>query len=91
MLLKIASGLRGIVLESHAIEYAQYAYLSTQAANAAIDRPETAARSDAVGGPRRIACWATASFDDLIRPLQRWTRNLEVKCAGGSLIYDLIR
>lgn len=58
--------------------------------NAAIDRPATAARSDAVDGPCRIACWADTSFEDLIRPLQQRTRNLKVECAGGSLIDDQI-
>lgn len=58
--------------------------------NAAIDRSATAARSYAVDGPCRIACWAASSVDDLIRPLQQWPRNLEAECAGGSLIDDQV-
>lgn len=34
----------------------------TRTPNATIDRPETAARSDAVEGPRRIVCWASRSL-----------------------------
>ncbi len=38
MLLEIAGCLRGIVLESHAEEYAQYTYLSTQTANELVEK-----------------------------------------------------
>jgi len=43
---------------------------TTKTANAAIDRPETAARSAAVEGPCRIACWARA------RKEHGWERSL---------------
>ena len=34
--------------------------------DAAIDRPTTVERSDAVVGPSRIACWASLSPDHLV-------------------------
>ena len=37
VLLEITGCLRGIVLESHALEYAQYAYLSTQTTDAELN------------------------------------------------------
>ena len=68
MLVEIASCLRGIVLESHAIEYAQYAYLSTQTANSGAEGAQTSdARREpnsgtAVGRSHRAPGYAAFSL-----------------------------
>ena len=66
-----------IANSSHCVVSNSIIYGRSMLPNAAIDRPETAARSAAVEGPGRIACWAairkTCSQLLDVRPLsQAW-------------------